>query len=1286
MRVARTPTLPKGSRALGSAPRLTPHVDPATALQRLRHHPGRALTRQALEDEQRYRDAHVALAGRRLSAGVVAGLRVSVVERPGGSVLILGPGRGLAASGHDVVVRSELAVAVDDLILLPAGADDGPPRGVGVLLLQPVVVERRRPEDPADRERAFRDPCPIDPSALAFDEFQLLDGARLAFHPWPADWPEMADPADAARRRNLLAYQVYRREAEGGPAALPWTAHGIPLALVAIDDAGRVVLLDRAAVVRRGGVPPRIQVDAAQGTPFLWQARLEGLMAHAAELAQAGWDGRDAAATFRHLPPVGILPRIAWDSEAFFPDTWRQAHAPVPLEQLDLLLEAAAGLAPFDLTQPDTVKWLVPVPQAVFDPKLLQNDTIHPAFEKQRGTLLRGVAIERERQRELREMAAIAVALVDVTRLPAFDDEDALPGEGQLPVPSSQVLPVTFWDIKAKDAYAQFRSKAPLDVLSEAERAQLDPLRPEFEGLQPFAARLSRQVDAADDAVNLGFIRLQTDIYRLRQIMLTNEEATKLATSPVLATIAKGETSYAINEAIQSYFATTRRILRDTPAFAAAEQRVSAAPSTAPQVARMLSPNVTLMATSALTAAPLTATLVAPTIAEPVIARPVDFSAILAATRQVKLGSFVPLVDKGIGLKIAIAGEAKDFRTTTVADRLAVSAATEAKSFAVKTKADIVAGVQALEINKAGLEAPVAPAYVVVLNAAQHQQLMDAAGAGSGIISARTLQLSGSGADATYRVDLGPLTTDELRPLLATLPLPNSPGPIVVLRTAMDNALRAAGGAAHRRPLDDPTLPGMILAGAFDPDPVDGDEAAFFSVAVATLESAVAILRVVEGRIEALRAVLEHCQTALNTLGEIVEGWQSELATVDRDLAERRHDVRVADALIAEERARIAAVNARRKEIRDQHVRFVAYARPRTVSLRSQIPVPTRPLAGVLADRVPACLLDDVEPPGALAEMLAVLRDVPLAWLPSVRPLILRLDRPALLDKVYLQVKLRAQVKLAVAEAEPRPADGADAGAPRAMTAVTRLIGAYREVGRNFQRARLDLDLASQARLSWDERRRRAEQELSLNDLIESGGRPDLVRRASQELEQIERVAACLFQRFGEVPAATRLAWSQVLSAFDEAQDLSRLDRLPGWRLLDFALARDLTSLVVWLFGQVDPQVGEARTLISDLVRVSLLLASHAPVDEIVAGHLEADAAGRVGDLIDLAIDRGKPRIGMRVAIYRNDRIMLQGVVQDLAGQAARVKVVRAETPTFRLDRLDKARLFADPRKLAARL
>jgi hypothetical protein len=61
---------------------------------------------------------------------------------------------------------------------------------------------------------------------------------------------------------------------------------------------------------------------------------------------------------------------------------------------------------------------------------------------------------------------------------------------------------------------------------------------------------LRDKVNRANDRVDFGFIRLQTDIYRIRQFILGNEAATKLATSPVLAGIARGQTAVATKEDI----------------------------------------------------------------------------------------------------------------------------------------------------------------------------------------------------------------------------------------------------------------------------------------------------------------------------------------------------------------------------------------------------------------------------------------------------------------------------------------------------------------------------------------------------------------------------------------------------------------------------------------------------------------------------------------------------------------------------------------------------------------
>ena len=69
-----------------------------------------------------------------------------------------------------------------------------------------------------------------------------------------------------------------------------------------------------------------------------------------------------------------------------------------------------------------------------------------------------------------------------------------------------------------------------------------------------------------------------------------------------------------------------------------------------------------------------------------------------------------------------------------------------------------------------------------------------------------------------------------------------------------------------------------------------------------------------------------------------------------------------------------------------------------------------------------------------------------------------------------------------------------------------------------------------------------------------------------------------------------------------------------------------------------------------DVVRVSILLASHAPVAEIVAGQVRTPQNAQVGGVVDVDLDRGRPRIGMKVGIYTAGVLSVQGVVRDISG------------------------------------
>ncbi|SHE81936.1 hypothetical protein SAMN02745206_00895 [Desulfacinum infernum DSM 9756] len=473
----------------------------------------------------------------------------------------------------------------------------------------------------------------------------------------------------------------------------------------------------------------------------------------------------------------------------------------------------------------------------------------------------------------------------------------------------------------------------------------------------------------------------------------------------------------------------------------------------------------------------------------------------------------------------------------------------------------------------------------------------------------------------------------------------------------------------HREcPLDDPGLPLLVTAGIFDPDPSVFDEAAYLSSGVTALESAVGILRRIEARILDYRTVRDKCLKCLEELKGIADQWAQALKVVDDELAERRHDLVVARSLLEEETARVEAVNRRRREILENHVPFVVYARPRRSSV-TQNSVPRLSLHGLWKPPVPACLEEDHPAPEELEAMFAHLRALPLAWFPSLQKLLNHLDRPQRILDVFKVVRNRAQAM--VSDTQEADTNGKEM-TPFGVVSFQKTVKAISESHSKAVRTRWEkkalLDLGALQRLSWKGLKEEAQNILSVEDLLSGGlGRFQAARQASQEVQDMEDVAACLYARADRVPAAVRLEWAQRISRYDEPADLRRLSVLPRWSELSMELRKDLQGLADWLFAKVDPGIPEAVDFMNDLVRVALLLASHAPVGRIVSGHAPAPATGRTGDWLDLVIEKGLARIGMQVSIEEAAGSTVQAVVEDMSGTEVRVRVTRTEKATFHI-------------------
>ncbi len=1235
-----------------------------------------------------------------------------------------------------------------------------------VLVLRPVeldVIAGVNPLDPCEYDpsrEAFSDRRRVDAAQLLlcalpprWRRHELLRGLE-ADPKWRNRLAHILfeEEANQSPRQHLrfLAAQPANDRWDTTPAPVelsPWELLGVPLGLVGFEQinpggaAAFEIFLDRAAVVRPGGrartrARPTIRLatgDAAEtlqppgaGTPFLWRARVDQLAEQLRGLEQL--NGPDLAAHFHFLPPAGLLPRATLDflttEEAnrllqndraaishFFPAHFGVEAVPIPIEQLDAAFAASAALQRFDLLEaqvPDLVRVLVPLPQRVFDPKLLVIEKEDPFFATEvnrLATIRQGWRQRRDFVRTRRDALRkfILGPAAPTTNPAALEPGQLEPEPGETPAltrvehalvpPPATVGP---WEIRvdfkqAHAALAETKLIVPLrldeetppgriqirwhrgnaaftaswsempklataldgpetkasavslwrrfetepsaiglepgditavTVILEGGRAALGPviairdqaetvlwepggegdvaspqgawipvdqeqLTAPFEdgftpmltgdlrfdvqarqleerlgndvqiakeGLQPLVARVEHELNQADDLVDLAFLKAQTATHRIRRVLLGEDAADELLTSPALGSILKEKSALAAQERVAELFA-----YRKVPA----ARQDNAAPIAGAGELFAAAPGGPIFA--APTGIPLSS---------------FKFSAGAGPSTT------VPDKDDVIHAEPAV-GKEFDLRTISIARRF--------DSGATKT---------AFDHAEAGL-----------------QELLERL--------------------ATLGIVLGQEENPE--------PLP-------------DLRLRQDGGDFAEFTLTDLFKGGRaVLNKVVFPEKPGQKETPSLALArgVRRADLTILILRRLERLIARRRELLNLAKTLLAAARVALTSAENRLLVLETKLAEARHDVSVARALWQEERSRVDAINQRRDQLLADEVTFLAFVRPREIDLALRItPGLELDLAGMPAP-VPACLQRHDAPPDALRAYIQLFRHAPVRWFPEVLRRLRELDTPQKLAALLESAK-EAASRFVNAPAGPLFAAGFAPAVVATYQASFSVVESQRRFAAGLNLVRSDL-------LSWIDHKQQAEKYASLGDVIEARhGEARLARDTATMLEQIEQVAACLHAEFAAVPPATRLLWVERYSQFDKPAPLRDLTILPGYIALTRDQRRHFQDFVEWFFSKIDSSDAGAFGLMNDLVRLCLLLASHAPVNQIITGHLPRPTPVRPGILIPIKpFHPALVRVGMEFHVWRGTSIVARGSVEDLRDGEVSARVEEAQTATL---------------------
>jgi hypothetical protein len=844
-------------------------------------------------------------------------------------------------------------------------------------------------------------------------------------------------------------------------------------------------------------------------------------------------------------------------------------------------------------------------------------------------------------------------------------------------------------------------------------------------GLQSFISYVNAKIKQANDMLDLAFLTTQTDIYRFRQGVLSSDDATRLATSTILANIATGDSATSTAQQLQTYLAsiipgaTAGGVPSSADEATAAEESLAeqaAAPagSSTPKMGmdiasvQVLPKRSTLQSSVAmqanLGAARVTSAFDTPTIYKQAPVTGAGFSNVsgenLGPASIAKTGAgfsnlsgvYVgpagiyqqsgPVAGIGVGVSPAapspqitqqqpISGAQLDVRTLTIAERLAQSPSQESLFYAIADRYAFMQALAALEITTADLPFLVDAAWQASTPYALQTSIVDS----NGNIQVVTTAGPSGANQPTWKTIAGQTTSETGSTLVWTMvgvPTPGSGGSPTPIPTEVHWLGELQPGAANASQYFAKVQSPYVRANI--------DEGGLFSTGVRVVEQHSQLMRALEGRVQTYVDFVSLCSMALANVQNNVQSAQTLLQRLDNDLSQTRQDVAFTTALLGDEQQRVANVNAQRQQVLATSVQVIAYTRPRT--LETMQDVPSRQLVpGNVVNPVPTCLQQSTAIPPELREVVALLSDAPANWFPPVATLVSGLSRPSELANLASDVQARAAMDLAL----PLKVSSALATPSVYGPAIAGVYAANQQVFRGFQVQRSSLQPSALATQSWSAQVGTLTNIMGIGDLTASEAvHTEIANSTARIVAQVGSVATCVYTRANLALPVDRLAWAEFLSGSGLTVQLQSLAILPNWNAQPYTDRQQMQLLVDWLFSQIDASNAAAAAFMSDVVRVSILLASHAPVNDVIAGAVLIRNQAVVGSRISLTLPSTRIAAGMYVQLFSKGNLAAQAVVSDLDSTSVTATITKVTQPGGYLEANDVAHFTSAPPQVTA--